>query len=79
MEQLGSNLEKAKTPTVNALRWLKVEQMELRLKIEKLTEFMWTGPFFALSNLERSDLEMQLKAMTLYQEILDRRIRRAGG
>ena len=58
---------------------LKVESEELEGKLEKLTKFNKTKPFYALSLDSQNDLSEQLYAMSNLSGILRTRIAKAEG
>ena len=54
-----------------------VEERELREKIQKLAEFITNNPIFGkLSEDEQADMKSQLAAMSIYADILSKRIER---
>ena len=54
-----------------------VEERELREKIQKLAEFITNNPIFSkLSEDEQADMKSQLAAMSIYADILSKRIER---
>ena len=61
------------------LQRLKVESTELDLKLEKLTKFHKSKPFYALSLDEQSDLQHQLYTMSEYSGVLRVRLAKAEG
>tara|TARA_R110000782_G_scaffold262241_2_gene354209 strand:+ start:710 stop:988 length:279 start_codon:yes stop_codon:yes gene_type:complete len=58
---------------------LKEESAELEIKLEALTKFNKTKPFYALSLDAQSDLTEQLYCMSQYSGILRTRIAKADG
>lgn len=53
---------------------LRIERAELQLKFDKLTEFLKTAPFGALSDHAHDLLATQRGIMISYRDILDKRI-----
>mgnify|MGYP003640274915 FL=1 len=63
----------------NFLVRLKQESVEIDIKLEALTKFNKTKPFYALSLDAQSDLTEQLYCMSQYSGILRTRIAKAEG
>jgi hypothetical protein len=63
----------------NFLVRLKQESVEIDVKLEALTKFNKTKPFYALSLDAQSDLTEQLYCMSQYSGILRTRIAKAEG
>ena len=63
----------------NFLERLKIESAELDEKLEKLTKFHKTKPFYALPLDDQNDLQEQLYCMSSYSTILRVRLAKAEG
>lgn len=57
-----------------ALRSLQREEVDLTYKLNKLVQFTRSSNFTKVSDKQQVLLKKQVKAMTLYQQILDERI-----
>lgn len=55
------------------------EHDQLRLKVDKLSEFILSEKFDKLPEVDRDDLRSQLRHMKAYLKILNRRVSRQCG
>ena len=60
------------------IRRVRIEEEQLRRKRARLAEFMQTMAWHTLAPAERRRMKRQLRAMTLYRDVLVERIEAAG-
>lgn len=60
------------------IRRVRIEEEQLRRKRTKLADFMQTMAWHTLDPEERRRLKRQLRAMTLYRDVLVERLEAAG-